>query len=174
MAKDGTQRGGARVNSGRKSNILSEKILDGKDASALPAPAELEGVKVPSVKNYLRTKQLNGKKFRAKDVYLETYEWLRSYGCEKLVSSQLIEQYAICVARWIACEEYISETGYLAKHPTTGGAIKTPYVDMSQSYMKQANQVWYQIYQIVKENASVNVSGKSDGGMEDLLQHHKK
>ena len=26
---------------------------------------------------------------------------------------------------------------------------------MSQTYMKQVNQVWYQIYQIVKENCAV-------------------
>ncbi|MBO5449799.1 MAG: terminase [Ruminococcus sp.] len=159
MAKDGTQRGGTRVNSGRKSKKLDSKLLDGKNAVALPVPADMKGTDMPSVKNYLRTKQASGKQFRAKEVYLETYNWLQSFGCENLVSRQMIEQYAICVARWIACEEFISETGFLAKHPTTGAAIKSPYVDMSLTYMKQANQLWFQIYQVVKENSSENVSG---------------
>lgn len=48
----------------------------------------------------------------------------------------------------------ISEYGFLAKHPTTGNAIASPYVSMSQMYMKQVNQIWYQIYQIVKETDS--------------------
>ncbi|MGN0624208.1 MAG: P27 family phage terminase small subunit [Oscillospiraceae bacterium] len=176
MAKDGSQRGGARVNSGRKSSSLDTKIIREDKASALPAPAELHGVDMPSVKSYLKTKQQSGKKFRAKDVYIDTYNWLKNYGCEKIVSSQMIEQYAICVARWIACEEFISETGFLAKHPTTGAAIKSPYVDMSITYMKQANQVWYQIYQIVKENGSQNIVGtvSNDDTMEMLLVMGRK
>ena len=31
------------------------------------------------------------------------------------------------VSRWIQCEEAISEFGMLAKHPTTGNAIASPY-----------------------------------------------
>ena len=55
-------------------------------------------------------------------------------------------------ARWAQWEEAISEYGMLAKHPTTKNAIASPYVSMSQQYMKQVNQIWYQIFQIVKEN----------------------
>ena len=32
---------------------------------------------------------------------------------------------------------------------------------MSQNYMKQVNQIWYQIYQVVKENCSVEFSGNT-------------
>ena len=48
----------------------------------------------------------------------------------------MVEQYAMSVSRWIQCEEIVSSTGFLAKHPTTGAAIASPYVSMSQSYMK--------------------------------------
>jgi hypothetical protein len=84
------------------------------------------------------------------------------------VSTQLVEQYAMSVSRWIQCEECISEFGFLAKHPTTGNAIASPYVSMSQQYMKQVNQVWYQI---VKENCSVEWQGATpqDDVMERLL-----
>ena len=69
------------------------------------------------------------------------------------------EQYAVSVSRWIQCEECISEYGFLAKHPTTGNAIASPYVSMSQQYMKQVNQIWYQIYQVVKEKLLGGVAG---------------
>jgi hypothetical protein len=43
---------------------------------------------------------------------------------------------------------------------------------MSQQYMKQVNQIWYQIYQIVKENCAVDYQGESpqDDVMERLLR----
>ncbi len=84
-----------------------------------------------------------------------------------LVNNQLLEQYAMSISRWIQCEEAISEFGFLAKHPTTGNAIASPYMAMSQTYMKQVNQVWYQIYQIVKENCSVEYGGRSP--QDDLI-----
>ena len=63
----------------------------------------------------------------------------------------------------------------LAKHPTTGAAIASPYVSMSQSYMKQTNYCWMQIYQIVKENCSVEFQGNTpqDDVMERLLRARK-
>ena len=65
----------------------------------------------------------------------------------------------------------IREFGFLAKHPTTGNAIPSPYVAMSQSFSKQANNLWYQIYQVVKENCSVEYKGATphDDMMERLL-----
>ena len=63
------------------------------------------------------------------------------------------------------------QDGFLAKHPTTGNAIASPYVSMLQQFTKQANQSWYQIYQIVKENCSTEYSGPNpqDDVMERLL-----
>ena len=88
---------------------------------------------------------------------------------------QLINQYAMSVARQIQCEQCISEYGFLAKHPTTGNAIASPYVSMLQQFTKQANQSWYQIYQIVRENCSVEFTGNTpqDDVMERLLRARK-
>lgn len=46
---------------------------------------------------------------------------------------------------------------------------------MSQSYMKQTNYCWMQIYQIVKENCSVEFQGNTpqDDVMERLLRARK-
>lgn len=176
MAKDGTNRGGARAGSGRKRKPLNEKIKEGKaqidNSGMLDEAADFDGADMPPVKDYLKSKQKNGKDICAESVYKETYLWLRSKGCEKAVNSQLIEQYAMSVSRWIQCEEAISEFGFLAKHPTTGAAIASPYVQMSQTFMKQVNQVWFQIFQIVKENCTGDYGGANpqDDLMEKLLQ----
>jgi len=43
---------------------------------------------------------------------------------------------------------------------------------MGREYMKQANAAWYQIFQVVKENCTVDLGGKSpqDDAMERLLR----
>lgn len=177
MAKDGTNRGGARVGSGRKSKALVDKMNEGQSATviSLPDPPTFTGEDVPPVKEYLTSKQKAGKDLYAAEVYKETWNWLKERGCERLVNVQLIEQYAMSVSRWIQCEECISEFGFLAKHPTTGNAIASPYVAMSQQYMKQVNQIWYQIFQVVKENCSVEFQGATpqDDVMERLLRTRK-
>ena len=174
MSKDGTVRGGARANSGPKNRkTLADKILDGKadKAMVLPAPTEMEGEDVPSPKDYLTQEQKGGEKLRAAEIYKETYLWLKARGCEKLVSKQQIEQYAMNVARWIQCQKAISEFGFPAKHPTTGAAIASPFVSMSREFAKQMNADWYQIYQVVKDNCSVEYGGTNpnDSLMDRLL-----
>ena len=181
MAKDGTVRGGARTGAGRKSKALADKIIEGKaeldnGAVILPEPTSIEGVDMPPIKDFLKAKQKNGKDMCAEEVYKSTYLWLKKRRCEKLVSTQLLEQYAMSVSRWVQCEEAISEFGFLTKHPTTGNAMQSPYVAMSQNYMKQVNQIWFQIYQVVKDNCSTDISGANpqDDLMERLLQTRRR
>ena len=171
MAKDGSNRGGARPGAGRKRKALTEKISEGKTAAVMLEPAELEGMEVPPVKDFLKSPQKSGRELVAEEVYNETYVWLKARGCEKLVTVQMVEQYAMSVSRWIQCEEIVSSTGFLAKHPTTGNAIPSPYVSMSQSFSKQANNLWFQIYQVVRENCSGEYKGATphDDMMERLL-----
>ncbi|MDE6501280.1 MAG: P27 family phage terminase small subunit [Ruminococcus sp.] len=174
MAKDGTNRGGARIGAGRKSKSLNDKINEGKSAKVLTVPADLEGADVPPVREFMKAPQAKGKDLIAEEIFIKTYNWLKEHGCEKAVYSQLIEQYAMNTARWIQAEELISATGFLAKHPTTGGAIASPYISISQTYEKQAQQIWFQIFQIVKENSSGDYSHTpNDNTMEMLLRVRK-
>ena len=109
MAKDGTNRGGSRVGAGRKPKALTEKIDKGKTAKVmqtpdmmtndLPDPADFEGADIPPMKEYLQAKQKNGKDLCAKEVYTETWIWLKERNCDRLVNIQLIEQYAMSVDR---------------------------------------------------------------------------
>ena len=130
MAKDGTNRGGRRVRAGAKPTPAFEKIAEGKDGRILnvtplrPVDLEpdgdLEGSKMPEPSAYLAAVQRDGNPLGADQIYRDTWRWLKERGCEKLVAPRLIEAYAQNFARFIQCEEAISNFGLLGKHPTTG------------------------------------------------------
>ena len=178
MSKDGTNRGGSRPGAGRKPKALTEKLANGnpggRKLEVLDIP-EVEGVDMPKPHDFLSAEQRDGSVLQAQEIYTETWRWLKGIGCAAKVSPQLLERYAMSVARWIQCEEAITEFGFLAKHPTTGNAIQSPYVAMSQNFMSQTNRLWMEIYQIVKENCATEYNGATpqDDVMERLLLARK-
>ena len=176
MAKDGTARGGPRVGNGRKPTNKNKELLDLGLVGLpdLPEPSELEGVDMPPIDEFLLDIQRDGTKLEAERIFKQTYVWLKKHGCEKLVPQQLINQYAMAVARWIQAEQYISKLGSIAKHPTVGSPITSPYVTMSLNYTKQISNMWYQIYSIVKDNGNAGAEvDESDMTMEMLLRSRK-
>ena len=169
--------GGSRVGAGRKQKALVDKILDGnpgkRKIKVLQTDDGIEsrGIDVPEPNEYLSAKQRDGKDTIAKKLYEATWEWINVRGCSNLINPQLIEQYSVAVARYIQCDEAISTYGFLSKHPTTGNPIQSPYVAIAQTYLKQANNIWFLIYQVVKENCSSDYMGQStDDPMEVLLR----
>lgn len=180
MAKDGTYRGGARPGQGRPRKGVLEKAEAGnpghRKLEVLDIPealgtVDLEGIDMPPLKDYMKAEQRNGEKLQAEGIYKEVWIWLKKLGCETLVSSQMIEHYAMAQARYIQCQDAISEFGFLSKHPTTGAAIQSPYVSMAAGFEKQATIAWGQIFQVVKENCTKDFSGPSPNDeMERLLR----
>ena len=170
MAKDGTNRGGARVGAGKRSKALALKVLEGKVDKGIINLPELQGEDIPPVKEFMQEEQKDGIPLGADKIYAEMWKWLQAQGCESLVNTQLIEQYSMTAARWIQCERAISKYGMLGKHPTTGAPMTSPYVSMSRDYMKQLTQVWYQIYGIVKEYGPGSSNGKTEDPMELLMR----
>ena len=186
MAKDGTHRGGRRPRAGGKPQDLVEKVNKGKTAQVMALPefkstpleaadldvdADYQGVDVPEPSSYLSAKQRDGTPLGADLIYKETWLWLKERGCEKLVNRRLLESYSQAFARYIQCEEAITDYGLLGKHPTTGGAIASPFVQMSQSFQKQANLMWYEIFDIVKQNSLTAYTGDPQAdAMEKLLR----
>lgn len=175
MAKDGTRRGGARVGAGRKPKSLTDKINSGDTAQVLLEPVGLfpedENPDIsflPPMSDFMTEEQKVPYPLQTEAIYAEVYNWLKSRGCEKLVSQIMIEEYVLNVARWRQCEQAISASGFISKHPTTGGAIASPYVQMAHAYAKNFHTIWYEIYQIVKENCSGEYQGGRDP-MEQLL-----
>ena len=179
MAKDGTNRGGARPGAGRKPKALKEKLdagnPGGRKLTKMDIPESISGVDMPPPGEYLSAMQRDGKPLGADEIYNKVFSWLAKLGCEKLVNPQMVEQYAVSVARWVQCEEAVTRLGFLGKHSTTGNPIQSPFVHMSQSYMKQSNLLWASIQQIVKENCSVEIGGSSPENdmMEQLLRSRR-
>lgn len=191
MARDGTNRGGRRVRAGDKPAPAAEKIQKGQqvqilnndiptlsptelEAVDLPEGAVMNGVDMPKPSDYLSTRQKNGVPLGADEIYKETWLWLKERNCEKLVNPRLIEAYAQAFARYIQCEEATSTYGLLGKHPTTGGVITSPFVQMSQQYQKSANLIWYEIYDIVKQNCTEVFEDNPNDTMELLLRARRK
>ena len=181
MAKDGTNRGGARLGAGAKKKPLADKIAEGNPGKRaitvinFENAEKLEGQEMPKPSEMLSAVQKDGKTLEAAEIYKKTWEWLHERGCSSLVSPQLLERYAMSAARWIQCEEAVTEYGFLAKHPTTGNAMQSPYVAMGQNYMSQTNRLWMEIFQIVRENCASEYGGESpqDDVMEKLLMARK-
>jgi hypothetical protein len=148
-----------------------ESILEAED---LDVDSDYKGEDIPEPSAYLSARQKDGKALGADALYIETWKWLRDRGCEKFVNPRLIESYAQAFTRYIQCEEAISTYGLLGKHPTTGGAMASPFVQMSQSFLKQANLLWYEIFDIVKQNCTIAFVGNpQDDIMEALLSGRK-
>ena len=177
MAKDGTNRGGRRVRAGNKPDSLADKIITGRkaeilafdapelEAGTLDGAADLLGQDMPNPSEYLSARQRDGKPLGADEIFTETWRWLKARGCEKLINPRLLEAYAQAFARYIQCEDAISTYGLLGKHPTTGGAITSPFVQMSQSFQKQANLLWYELFDIVKQNCTMAFVGNPQDDM---------
>jgi hypothetical protein len=167
--------GGARPGSGAKRKPLAEKLLLGnpgrKKLEHLDFGEELKGQDMPEPKEYLAAKQRDGTPLKAREIYIEMWNWLNDRDCAELVNTQLLESYAMAAARWLQCEEAIDNFGFLSKHPTTGAACQSPFVAMGQSYRKQMLNIWFQIYQIVRENCFTEFGRQSlkDDPMEQLL-----
>lgn len=191
MAKDGTNRGGRRIKAGHKPDPLADKISKGQKATHIEFPraeypiaelygedmidgVELEGADMPEPSSYLSAQQRDGEPLGADLIYKETWEWLQARGCEKLINRRLLESYSTAFARFIQCELAISKYGLLGKHPTTGAAIASPFVQLSLNFQKQANLLWYEIYDIVKQNCTEAFDGDpQDDLMERLLREKK-
>ena len=199
MAKDGTNRGNIAGNftgAGRKPKPLAEKIAEGRTygAKIMQVPenfefepeifdadgtddaeiADFNGEDMPPPSEYLSARQKDGTPLGAAELYTETWRWLKARGCDRFVNPRLIEAYAQAFTRYIQCEDAISMYGFLGKHPTTGGAIASPFVSMSQSFQKQANLLWYEIFDIVRQNCTTAFVGNpQDDIMEALLSSRR-
>ena len=170
---NGSLHGGARVGAGRKRKSNIEKLNNGnpgrRKLTTIDTGDDLEAIDMPPVSEYLSAIQRDGQEFKAKQIYERTYKWLVRVKCQNIVSYHLIEQFAFGYSRYLQCEDAITKYGLIAKHPTTGGPIQTPYVSMANTFIKQVTLAWNQIYQIVKENSTVDFRADKVDVMEKIL-----
>lgn len=76
---------------GRKPKALAEKIQDGQKATVMMIPEELEAVDMPPIRDFLTEQQRDGTELCSRQIYEETYTWLKERKCERFVNRQLIE-----------------------------------------------------------------------------------
>lgn len=142
----GTTNGGPRRNSGEKKKTgLPFQIIEAPETAA-----ELAAKK--PTPDYMRRQQMDGRaKLQAEEIQHKIDAWLIERGVRQYVPDHLVEMYSMALARYIQTEEEISKTGFLAKHPTTGAPMTSPYVTMSLEFSKQVQAHWWQIYTTIKE-----------------------
>lgn len=167
-----------KIASGKKAQVMRNDIPDLEpdelEAVDLPEGAVLEGSDMPKPGEYLSARQKNGKPLGADVIYKETWLWLKRRHCENLVNPRLIESYAQNFARYIQCEDAISTYGLLGKHPTTGGVVTSPFVQMASQFQKSANLIWMEIYDIVKQNCTEEFEETNPNDtMEQLLRSRR-
>ncbi|OPZ22285.1 MAG: hypothetical protein BWZ04_00232 [Firmicutes bacterium ADurb.BinA205] len=172
MAKDGTNRGGARTGAGRKKRPLADKLQEGKAAETLSMPEKdaFDAPEIEQIKAFLSEDQRMGELY-GREIFEQMVSWLRERHCAHLINPHLLEQYSMAMARWIQLENVTNEYGFISKHPTTGAMIGSPFVSMAQGYLKQANLLFQQIFSIVAANSTEVVTGNpQDDMMERLLK----
>ena len=170
--------GGKRPGAGRKPKGVKEKADNGNPGgrrlTVLDIP-DTEGAAMPPPNEILSATQKDGTKLKAAEIYERVWNWLDKIGATAYIAPEVIEQYAMCRARWLQCEEMTNELGFLSRHPTTGKPITSPFINIGINYMNQAVRLWNEIFQIVKENCSTEYGETTpqDDLMERLLRARK-
>ena len=149
MAKDGTRRGGARVGAGRPRKQKPENL---ETVLQMVTVNDAERESFPPFNRDLCDAKGAYSLAAAEDVYYSVFKFARDNGAEGRVPKELVELFAVTYSRWVQVEKDISKEGFTAEHPTTGAPCKSPLVDVSNTYSKQAHNYWYSIWSAIKDS----------------------
>lgn len=154
--------GGKRPGAGRKPKGVAEKAANGnpggRKLTVLDIP-DTEGSVMPQPDEILSATQKDGTKLKAAEIYERVWNWLDRLGATAYIAPEVIEQYAMCRARWLQCEDMTNELGFLSRHPTTGKPITSPFINIGINYMNQAARQWDAIMQTVNFNCVLHPFG---------------
>lgn len=143
---------------GRPKKPLVDKIAEGNPGKRPLKVLEFKASVVPELpappEFLIEVTKATEKWPSATEVYTKTVCWIDSTGCLGLIPTDYIEEYSLCKARWFECEQMNARLGLLAKHPTTGQPMQSPYVQMAMTYLRQSDAAWSKIYEVVKDNCS--------------------
>lgn len=157
--------GGYRPNAGRKRKPAMQKILEGN-----PGKRDIEIVDFGPNAVVLPSTPPTYLSERAKEIYMNVYNWLVSIDCITGILPYNLEEYAFCKARWLECEEMNTQHGLLVKDQN-GKAMPSPFVAMAHQYLKETNEVWDKIYVVIRESklTKYSESNPNDDIMEKLF-----
>ena len=156
--------GGARAGAGRKKRPLTDKILEGN-----PGKREIKTVQFPKTNNHLENHDSrnqveydarhapdflaqNGLECgdnvpSAKKIYTLLMAFIKSSGCERLISTNLVEDFAHLRRSYLECEYMNRTRGRIAN------GKRSPYVTMAVDYNKQALAIYDRIWNIIAQNS---------------------
>lgn len=169
-------RGGARKNAGRPKKPLNEKLLEGnpgkRPLTVLSFPERAEDELPPPPEFLADLAKGVGKCPNAETIFENVTAWLEKTGCVHLVSPEHITEYSLLKARWLECEAVNARVGLLAKHPTSGQPIASPYVRIGIDYLKAADSAWTRIWNVVSQNSQKDLrkNNPHEDAMEKLLR----
>jgi hypothetical protein len=154
-------KGGARAGAGRKKKSLSDQILEGNtghrgikqvkfpnsntaaDSGSiylLPNGAETGGSNCPSTEN----------------IRAALVEFVERSGCEYLISAILIDSFANAYRSYLEAEYVCRTRGRIAN------SKRSPFVQMSLDYNKQAMSIYAQIWSVISQNSTEKFEGKNE------------
>ena len=148
MAKDGTRRGGARVGAGRP---RKQKPENPEAVLQIVTVNDAERESFPTFNRDLCDAKGAYSLTDAENVYYSVFKFARANSADGRVPKELVELFAVTYSRWVQVEKDISKEGFTAEHPTTGAPCKSPLVDVSNTYSKQAHNYWYSIWSAIKD-----------------------
>ena len=144
MAKDGTRRGGRRVRAGDKPKALSDKIAEGKDADIM----EFHAPELDAA-DLDDAADLTGADMPSPSAYLSAQQ---KNG--KPLGADIVYKETWLWLKQRGCEKHVNKR-------------------LLESY-SQANLLWYEIFDIVKQNCTTKFDGTpQDDLMEQLLSSRK-
>ncbi len=174
-------KGGQRIGAGRPKKPLAEKILEGnpgkRNITVLDFGVPLEACELPTPPDYLAEAAKGmGSYPSAAEIFEKVTAWLETTGCLHLIPPEHIAEYSLLKARWLECESKNAQHGLLAKHPTSGQPIASPYMRIGIDYLSAADNAWGRIWTIVTQNSQQDFKSNSPNNdiMERLLGGSRK
>ena len=163
--------GGARRNAGKKRRPLEEKILEGSKKRPLEVISFAKEDNLILIESsipheFIDDKQLNqisGEtvKTYARQIYDETYNWLKTRRVAQLVPKLLLERYASESANWIYCLSLTRKHGHFRQNQKRETLEVSPWAKQAVEYGARSDSLWNQIYLTVRDNSSVKYEGES-------------
>ena len=160
MAKDGTNRGGARPGAGAKKKPLADKLMEGNPGKRKLNDKEPRPDKhAPSCPKWLEPE--------AKKEWRRLAKKMELMGVLTEVDMAAFAGYCQAYARWKEAEEFITQHGTIVKTPS-GYWQQVPQVSIAQTYNKIMTKLAEQ-FGLTPSARSRIIAGNEGSGPEDAM-----
>jgi hypothetical protein len=153
-------KGGARVGAGRKKKSLSDQILEGDTGHRGIKQVQFPSGKILAENNALYLLPAGAEAGSncpsAEDIRAALVDFIARSGCEHLISALLIDSFANSYRSYLEAEFICRTRGRIAN------SKRSPFVQMSLDYNKQAMSIYAQIWGVISQNSTEKFEGKNE------------